>query len=221
MVFRSRTEAGRRLAVALASFAGQDVVVLALPRGGVPVAAEVAAALQAPLDLALVRKIGAPGEEELAIGAVAEVAGGPPVTVRNEQVIAAAGVDEATFADLHARQLAEIGRRRALYLAGRPPAAVAGRVAIVVDDGVATGATTRAALRAVRARNPRRLVLAIPIAAGESLARLRAECDDIVCLEAPDAMGAIGLYYVDFRQVPDEIVVEILRRFPPTQRADD
>lgn len=213
MVFTNRAEAGQRLAGALARYRGKDAVVLALPRGGVPVAARIAESLAAPLDLVLVRKIGVPFQEELAMGAVAEA--GEPVTVRNEDVIAAAGIDEATFEAVRTRQLAEIGRRRAAYLEGRPPAEVKGRVAIVVDDGVATGATTRAALRAVRARGPAELVLAVPVAPPETLRALRSEADEVICLERPAFMGAIGFYYLDFRQVEDAEVVETLRRLGP------
>lgn len=215
MPFTDRKEAGRRLAAALEAYRGQDVVVLALPRGGVPVAAAVAAALDAPLDLILVRKIGAPFQQELAMGAVAEAAG-QACTVRNEEVIAMLGVDEQTFDASRAEQLDEIERRRIAYLDRRPRAEVAGRIAIVVDDGVATGATTRAALRAVRRHRPAKLVLATPVAPTDTLAELRSEADEVVCLEAYPDFGAIGLYYVDFRQLSDEDVTGILRRFPPT-----
>jgi len=206
MPFMNRTDAGRRLAAALAGYRDQDVVVFALPRGGLPVAAEVAEALAAPLDLVLVRKIGAPFHEELAMGAVAD--GGQ--TVRNEDVIAMLGVDDATFEAVRARQLTELERRRRAYVGDRRPAKVAGRVAIVVDDGVATGATTRAALRAVRARGPAALVLAIPVAPVDGLHALRAEADAVVCLEPLGALGAIGAHYADFRQLSDEDVVAIL-----------
>ena len=162
MPFRNRTQAGRRLAAALAPYAGRDVVVLALPRGGAPVAAEIALALGAPLDLVLVRKIGVPFHEELAMGAVADAGG--LCTVRNEDVIRMVGVDEETFAAAREAQIQEIARRRGAYLNNRSRAEVAGRVAIVVDDGVATGATTRAALRAVRRQGPAELVLAVPVA---------------------------------------------------------
>lgn len=215
MPFRNRTEAGRRLVGALTAYRGQDVVVLALPRGGVPVAAEVAAALDAPLDLVLVRKIGAPFHEELAMGAVADAAG-PPCTVRNEDVIAMLGVDNETFDAVRAGQLEEIERRRRAYLGDRSRAAVEGRIAIVVDDGVATGATTRAALRAVRRQGPAKLVLAVPVAPTDTLAELRSEADDVVCLEAHPAFGAIGYYYADFRQLSDQDVRTILARFPCT-----
>src|SRR6516225_9412702 len=158
MVFVNRSDAGHRLAQALLSYRDRRPVVLALPRGGVPVAAEVAAALDAPLDLVLVRKIGVPAQPELAMGAVVD--GGSPIVVRNDDVIQLAGVDAAEFNAIRDRELAEIERRRRLYLGSRAPAPVEGRIAIVVDDGVATGATTRAALRAIRVRRPSRLVLA-------------------------------------------------------------
>ncbi|TAJ69831.1 MAG: phosphoribosyltransferase [Phenylobacterium sp.] len=217
MPFRDRGVAGQRLAAALVGYRGRDVVVLALPRGGVPVAAEVAAALDAPLDLVLVRKIGAPFHEELAMGAVADAAG-QPCTVRNEDVIAMLGVDDASFDAVRAGQLQEIERRREAYLGDRPRAELAGRVAIVVDDGVATGATTRAALRAVRRRGPAKLVLAVPVAPTDTLAELRAEADEVVCLEAYPAFGSIGFYYADFRQLADDEVTGILARFPPDDR---
>jgi len=218
MSFRNRSEAGRRLAEALASYANHPVVVLALPRGGVPVAAEIAQALRAPLDLVLVRKIGSPFHEELAMGAVAD--GGQPVTVRNEDVISMLGVDAETFAKVRDQQLAEIERRRAAYLRGCRAADVKGRVAIVVDDGVATGATTRAALRAVRARDPAKLVLAVPVAPSETLGELRGEADEVVCLEDHLFLGAIGGSYDDFSQVSDQEVTSILERFAaPALRA--
>lgn len=214
MPFRNRTQAGRRLAAALAPYAGRDVVVLALPRGGAPVAAEIALALGAPLDLVLVRKIGVPFHEELAMGAVADAGG--LCTVRNEDVIRMVGVDEETFAAAREAQIQEIARRRGAYLNNRARAEVAGRVAIVVDDGVATGATTRAALRAVRRQGPAELVLAVPVAPTDTLADLRDEVDQIVCLEDHGAFGSIGAYYEDFRQVSDAEVMAILARFPAT-----
>ncbi|MGZ3328784.1 MAG: phosphoribosyltransferase, partial [Xanthobacteraceae bacterium] len=162
MSFKDRSDAGRRLAAAVMGYKDQQPVVLALPRGGVPVAAEVAAALNAPLDLILVRKIGVPFQPELAMGAVVD--GGAPLVVRNEDVISLAGIEEADFNAVRDRELAEIERRRERYLGGRERVEVAGRTAIVVDDGIATGATTRAALRATRLRNPKKLVLAVPVA---------------------------------------------------------
>jgi predicted phosphoribosyltransferase len=210
MPFGNRTEAGRELAVALAGYKEQRPVVLALPRGGVVVAAEVAAALAAPLDLILVRKVGVPFQPELAMGAVVD--GGASIVVRNEDVIRYAGIKAADFTAACRSEFAEIERRRQLYLGGREPAEIAGCAAIVIDDGVATGATTRAALRATRLRDPKRLVLAVPVAPTESLAELREEADDIVCLEHHDMFGSLGHYYRDFRQIADGEVIEILAR---------
>jgi len=214
MPFKNRADAGRKLAKALAGYKGQEPVVLALPRGGVPVAAEVCAVLNAPLDLILVRKIGAPFQPELAMGAVVD--GDAPIVVRNEDVIKLAG--ESAFKATCDSELAEIERRRQRYLGGRARVGVEGRTAIVIDDGVATGATTRAALRATRARRPKRLVLAVPVAPTESLADLRADADDVVCLENYEFFGAIGAYYADFRQISDREVIDILKRFPVTSR---
>jgi predicted phosphoribosyltransferase len=212
MPFLNRSEAGRKLAVALSKYKDRHPVILALPRGGVPVAAEVATALNAPLDLVIVRKLGVPFQRELAMGAVVD--GGNPIIVRNEEVIEATGIDEADFEAVCSAELAEIERRRERYLGDRERVAVAGRTAIVIDDGVATGATTRAALQAVRTRNPKTLVLAVPVAPTESLEILRREVDDLVCLEDYELFGAIGFYYRDFRQLSDEEVLEMLRRFP-------
>ncbi len=213
MPFADRTDAGRKLARALAAYKEQHVVVLALPRGGVPVAAEVAAALKAPMDLILVRKIGVPMQPELAMGAVVD--GVTPLIVRNEDVIQLAGIEDAEFKRVCDEELAEIERRRKLYLGSRERIEVAGRIAIVVDDGIATGATTRAALRATRARKPNKLVLAVPVAPTESLAMMRKEADEVVCLEDYEAFGAIGYYYSDFRQTSDEEVIATLARFAP------
>ena len=213
MPFADRTEAGRKLAQALAAYKDQHVVVLALPRGGVPVAAQVAEALNAPMDLILVRKIGVPMQPELAMGAVVD--GASPLIVRNEDVIQLAGVEDAEFNSVCDRELAEIERRRKLYLGNRERITVAGKVAIVVDDGIATGATTRAALRATRARKPKKLVLAVPVAPTDSLAAMKAEADQVVCLEDYESFGAIGYYYSDFRQTSDQEVIDTLARFAP------
>jgi len=210
MPFRDRADAGRKLAAALVHYKNRDVVVLALPRGGVPVAAIVAATLEAPLDLIFVRKIGLPAQPELAMGAVVDGAGA--LVVRNEEVLRRAGVREREFAAVCARELREIERRRQRYLQDRPSAPVEGRIAIVIDDGLATGATMRAALRAIRAQNPARLVLAVPVAPSETLEAMQSEADEVVCLEKYDDFGAIGFYYSDFSQVSDEEVVEILAR---------
>jgi predicted phosphoribosyltransferase len=219
MPFRNRCEAGQKLALALSKYKDERPAILALPRGGVPVAAEVASALDAPLDLVLVRKIGVPFQPELAMGAVVD--GGTAIVVRNEDVIRSAGVDEAQFKASCAAELAEIERRRARYLGRRKRLDLAARTAIVIDDGIATGATTRAALRAVRARNPKKVVLAVPVAPTESLEALRLEADDVVCLEDHEFFGAIGFYYSDFRQIADDEVVELLARFPSEKTEDD
>ena len=210
-MFKNRTDAGRKLAKALASYKDQQPVILALPRGGVPVAAEVAAALNAPLDLILVRKVGVPFQPELAMGA--GVDGGAPIIVRNDDVIRMAGIDEAEFEVICDSELAEIERRRHRYLGSRERVDVAGRTAIVIDDGVATGATTRAALRATRMRNPQKLVLAIPVAPTDSLPALRGDADEVICLEDHELFGAIGFYYRDFSQVSDEEVIRLLSEF--------
>ncbi len=215
MPFDDRSVAGRQLAAALAGYKNQQPVILALPRGGVPVAAEVAAALDAPLDLILVRKIGVPFQPELAMGAVVD--GGSPIVVRNEDVIREAEIDEQEFIAIRDRELAEIERRRLRYLGTSERAEVAGRTAIVIDDGIATGATTRAALRATRMRQPRKLVLAVPVAPTVALVAMREESDEVVCLEHHEPFGAIGYYYRDFRQIADEEVVRILERFPVKQ----
>lgn len=213
MPFADRTEAGQKLAKALAKHKSERPVVLALPRGGLPVAREVAAALGASLDLVLVRKIGVPMQPELAMGAVVD--GPKPLTVRNEDVIRLTGVTDADFDAVRDRELTEIGRRRTKYLGDRPHPDLSGRTAIVVDDGIATGATMRAALQAVRARKPKKLVMAVPVAPTSTLAELRREVDEVVCLEDSEAFGAISLYYDDFRQVSDEEVTAILAEFPP------
>ncbi len=208
MPFSDRVEAGRQLARALASYKEQHPVVLALPRGGVPVAAEIAKALDAPLDLVLVRKIGVPFQPELAMGAVVD--GSKPVVVRNEHVIELTGISEADFNAVRDQELAEIERRRKLYVGDRPHPEIKDHTAIVVDDGIATGATTRAALRAIRMREPRKLVLAVPVAPTQSLTELKDEADAIVCLEDHEDFGAIGFFYADFRQISDAEVIELL-----------
>jgi putative phosphoribosyl transferase len=210
--FVDRADAGRQLAARLAPYRGSDAVVLALPRGGVPVAAAIAAALEAPLDLVLVRKIGVPGQPELAMGALA--GGRDPIIFRNEDIIRLAGISQAEFDAVKRAELGEINRRRQLYLGDRPEADLAGRTAILVDDGVATGATAIAALRAVRQRRPASLVLAAPVLAVEAIRLLEGEADTIVYLTAPTTLNGIGSFYSDFGQVSDEEVVSILARFP-------
>ena len=213
MPFTDRSDAGRKLAALLMKFKDADPVVLALPRGGAPVAAEIARALACPLDLLLVRKIGVPVQPELAMGAVVD--GHDPVTVRNEDVIAMAGISEDDFARVRDAELAEIERRHKDYLGNRPPVPVEGHTAIVVDDGVATGATTRAALRAVRMRNPKTLVLAVPVGPTETLESLAADVDEVVAVESHEPFGALGYFYRDFHQLEDADVIAILKEFPP------
>jgi len=212
VVYRDRREAGRRLAETLAGYESDHPLILAAPRGGVPVAAEVASRLHADLDLVIARKIGVPFQPELAMGAVVD--GPAPITVRNEDVIAMAGVTEAEFQEVRSRELAEISRRRQRYVGDRAPAGVEGRLVIVIDDGIATGATMRAALRAVRAQHPRKLVLAVPVAAADSLDALRREADEVVCPGAYKSFGAIGFFYSDFSAVPDEVVTGIMKAHP-------
>ena len=215
MLFEDRRDAGHQLGLRLRKLRLTDPVVLALPRGGVPVAAEVAALLEAPLDLVLVRKIGAPGHEELAAGAVVD--GAQPELVLNPEVIGSFGIDDAYLAAEQARQLVEIERRRALYLSGRPRPGLAGRVAVVIDDGIATGATVRAALRAVRRAGPAELILAVPVAAASILRRLEAEVDRVVCLHAPKDLMAVGQFYRDFHQLDDaEVVAALAQHHGPT-----
>lgn len=210
--FRDRAAAGAQLAQKLRAYAGRNAVVLALPRGGVPVAAAVAAALGAPLDIVLARKIGAPRQPELALGAVVD--GAEPTIVRNDEILAATDVSAAEFASICKRELAEIERRRRRYLGARLPVDIAGRVAIIVDDGIATGATIRAALRATRRRQPAHLVLAVPVAAAGALESLRPEADAVVCLATPERFHGVGEFYDDFRQLRDEEVTAALAPTP-------
>lgn len=208
MSFTDRTDAGNRLAKALANYRGQDVVVLALPRGGVDVALPIARALEAPLDLLLVRKLGAPDQPEVAMGAIVD--GRPPVTVRNEDVIRHAGISEAQFEAAALRELAEIERRRKVYSGSRPAAAISGRIAIVVDDGIATGATLRAALKGLKAMKPVKIVVGVPIAPAGLAKDLATEVDDLVCLEPLGSLGAISLHYRSFPQLDDRDVIAAL-----------
>jgi putative phosphoribosyl transferase len=212
MMFRDRKEAGERLAARLAHLKDRQPVVLALPRGGVAIAFEIARLLAAPLDIVLVRKIGVPWQPELALGAVSD--GDTPEIFIDEHMAKELAIPEDYVRDETARQMAELERRRAIYCAGRPPVEVKNRTAIVVDDGIATGATMRVALRAVRRRGPARLVLAAPVAAAETLAALGRDADETVCLAAPEGLGAIGYYYDDFHQMSDAEVTDLLARAP-------
>ena len=215
MIFEDRTQAGSQLAAELLRFKGQDPVVLALPRGGVPVGFEVAKALEAPLDLILVRKIGAPSQPELAVAAVVD--GEKMELVINEDVLEALSLSEDDVRERAKREVEEIERRRRLYLGGRERVRVRGRTVLVVDDGIATGATMRAALRAVRRREPGHLVLAVPVAPPETVDLLRREVDEVVCLAMPSPFGAIGHFYEDFRQVGDDEVRDLLDRSAPVR----
>ncbi len=206
--FQNRVTAGQALAEVLATKTYADPVVLALPRGGVPIGLQVARALSAPLDLIMVRKIGVPYQPELAVAAI--VNGDHPELVINPAVARQAGLDRNDIDRLAEDQLREIKRRRSVYLSGRKTVDLKGRTAIVVDDGIATGATVRAALKAVRRQNPKQLILAVPVAPADTLSELRADVDDIICLSTPAMFHAIGLHYVDFSQVSDEEVVSAL-----------
>jgi putative phosphoribosyl transferase len=207
-LFADRRAAGRALARELAAELGEnpagDLVVLALPRGGVPVAAEVARELHAPLDVMVVRKLGHPRLPELAMGAIAS--GG--VEVRNDDI--AAGVDASDVERVRVRERAELLRREQRLRGDRPSIALAGRRVVLIDDGLATGATMRAAVRAVAAQHPARVIVAVPVGAADSLARLAADVDDVVCLATPEPLHAVGLWYGDFAQVSDDEVRAIL-----------
>jgi putative phosphoribosyl transferase len=204
-IFADRREAGERLAEALAHLRDEDVVVLGIPRGGVEVAAVVAEPLQAPLDVVIPRKVGAPGNPELGLGAVAE-----DVEVLDQHLIRILNVSEEYLRQEIAAQREEIARRSSAYRRGRPPVNLSGKVAVVVDDGVATGGTAIAALRWARAKGARRVVLAVPVAPAEAVRRLDGEADEIVVLASPEPFYAVGQWYRSFPQISDERVVELL-----------
>jgi putative phosphoribosyl transferase len=209
MIFADRDEAGRLLAERLAAMSLPDPLVLALPRGGVPVGAQIAQRLQAPLDVAFVRKLGAPEQPELAIGAVAD--GDSPEIVLNPEVVEALRLTEDYITSEAARELAVIGRRRQDYAAVRGEISRKGRSVIIVDDGVATGMTMQAALRSVRQAQAARVIAAVPVASPDAAAMLREEADDVVCLSAPSSFHSVGSFYRTFDQVSDEEVVALLR----------
>ncbi|HEY7635095.1 MAG TPA: phosphoribosyltransferase family protein [Gemmatimonadales bacterium] len=209
MRFHDRVEAGRRLAEALKAYAGNsNLLVLALPRGGVPVGYEVARALHAPLDLILVRKLGVPGHEELAMGAIAS--GG--VRILSEDVVAMLGIPDRVIAAVAAVEEKELERRERLYRDAKAQPNVGGRVVILVDDGLATGATMRAAAAALRTQGPKWLVVAVPVAPVETCQMLRAEADDVICALSPEPFVAVGAWYDDFAQTSDEEVRTLLQR---------
>lgn len=206
MTFPNRTEAGRKLAALLEKHRGTNAVVLGLPRGGVPVACEVARALRLPLDVCIVRKVGAPGQPELGLGAVAE----GNVVWLDQHLIDEVGATEAEVQQTVARQHQEVERRARLYRRGRPAPSLANRTVLLVDDGIATGGTVRAAVRAVRALSPARIVLAVPVAPRSTLAHLAADVDDIVCVDAVEVLWSVGEHYEDFSQTEDAEVVRLL-----------
>jgi putative phosphoribosyl transferase len=209
MLFRDRTDAGRQLAAQLMGYADRpDVLVLALPRGGVPVAFEVAQALHAPLDIFLVRKLGVPGHEELAMGAIAS--GG--VRVLNEDVVRSLDLSEEMIDAVAVQERQELKRREQLYRRDRPPPDVRGKTIILVDDGLATGSTMRAAVAALRQQHPARIVVAVPIGARDTCADFEAEADETVCASMPEPFYAVGLWYGDFSQTTDDEIAELLGR---------
>lgn len=209
MIYRDRSDAGRRLAAALAHHAGDpSLLVLGLPRGGVPVAAEVADALGAPLDVYVVRKLGVPGQRELAMGAIAS--GG--VRVMNERVLRAAGVPAEAIEEVTREEELELERRERSLRGERPPPEVEGRTIVLVDDGIATGSTMRAAIAALQARGAGKVIIAVPVAASETCAELAEEVDEVVCAATPDPVRAISIWYEDFEQTTDAEVRELVER---------
>jgi predicted phosphoribosyltransferase len=207
--FRNRADAGRQLAEKLAAYANRpDVLVLALPRGGVPVGGEVARALGALLDVFLVRKLGVPGYEELAMGAVAT----GEVRVLNDEIVRGLGISEHEIDAIVAREMQELARRERLYRGDRLPPDVADRTVILVDDGLATGATMRAAIQALRQQKPARIVVAVPTASPDTCEALKVEADDVICAMTPEPFFAVGHWYEDFTQTTDDEVCELLAR---------
>ncbi|HEX7981834.1 MAG TPA: phosphoribosyltransferase [Gemmatimonadaceae bacterium] len=206
--FKDRTDAGRRLAALLAHFRGQNPIVLALPRGGLPVAYEVAHALKLPLDVLNIRKLGVPWHEELAMGAI----GTGGVRVLNNEIIMAAGITTTTLDEVTQLQRLELDRRERLFRSGRPAPGLRGREVILVDDGIATGATVRAAVAVVRAQKPARLVLAVPVAQDSIATELERDVDEFVCVTRPSDLYAIGVWYDHFEQLTDREVQAILAR---------
>jgi predicted phosphoribosyltransferase len=215
--FANRREAGRRLAAQLQQYAGRrDVIVLALPRGGVPVGYEIALALDVPLDVFEVRKLGVPGQQELAMGAI----GSGGAMYLNEDVIAALHIPYELVMAVAEREQAELERREAVYRDNRPRPELQGKIAIIVDDGLATGASMRAAVAALRKQSPSRIVVAVPVAPSQTCAELRAEADEAVCLLTPASFYAVGTWYDDFRQVDDDEVRELLSRAAERRLSD-
>src|SRR4051812_46524914 len=207
--FADRYHAGRRLASALTSYAGRpNLLVLALPRGGVPVGYEVARALNAPLDIMLVRKLGVPGHEELAMGAIASNG----VRILSDDIVEALGIPDRMIATVAANEEHELARREKAYRDDRPPPDIRGKTVILVDDGLATGSTMRAAAAAIQAQHPERLVIAVPVAPQQTCESLLHVADDVVCATVPEPFFAVGNWYDDFSQTTDNEVRELLRR---------
>ena len=222
--FADRAAAGRALADALIARNLVQPVILALPRGGVAVAAEIAKALAAPLDIVLVRKIGVPYQPELALAAIVD--GDPPEVVVNEDVAELSGIPPDYIETQTRQALAEIERRRKAYLQGRPRVPLQGRTIVLVDDGIATGASIRAALKALRRRHPNRLILAVPVAPAETVAELEKDVDEVICLRQPEPFFAIGVHYADFHQMSDQEVIALLEACaagasPPASAPDE
>lgn len=212
-LFHDRAEAGRDLATKLARYANRsDVVVLALPRGGVPVAFEVAQAIRAPLDVFLVRKLGVPGREELAMGALAS--GG--VRVLSEDVIRAFGISAEEIAQITAREQEEIARQERVFRGSRPTSEIRDRTVILIDDGLATGATMRAAVVALRQQGPARIVVAVPVGAAESCAEFQSEADEVICARMPRPFYGVGMWFEDFSQTTDQEVRSLLAQSAET-----
>lgn len=209
MLFTNRTETGEQLALRLRKYANRDdVIVLATPRGGVPVAFEVATELKLPLDIFVLRKLGVPGHEELAFGAIAS--GG--VRVIDPDIVEAYGITPSDIERVVQKEEEEMQRREIAYRGARPPLDVSGRTAILVDDGIATGASIRAGIRALRQLNPARIVVAVPVAPPSTCARLKFEAEELVCLQMPEQFYGVGQFYIDFSEVTDEEVIELLAR---------
>lgn len=206
--YRDRFNAGRKLAPLLSRYAESNTVVLALPRGGIPVGYEVARALHAPLDVILVRKLGVPGQEELAMGAIAS--GG--LRVISEDMVEALGIPDRSIAEVAANEEHELERQERAYRGDRPVPEIQSRTVILIDDGLATGATMRAAVLVLRAQQPGQLIVAVPVAPRETCDALRADADEVICPETPDSFIAVGEAYQDFSQISDEEVRELLHR---------
>lgn len=212
-MFRDRSEAGRMLATEIVALTPRDPIVLALPRGGVPVALEVATALGARLDLLIVRKVGAPGNAELAVAAIVD--GAPPDVVLNRDIIEAYGLQDNELAALIARERPELERRRAVYLGKRHPFPVKGNTVILVDDGAATGTTMKVAARAIRRRSPAQLILALPVASPDAVWDLSQEADRVICLSQPPHFRALGFHYREFPQLADADVLHLMSKASP------